>query len=346
MKITMLGTSGSGKTVYMSAMSELFYNGSVDGYALYNRTSETSEDNYISTTFINKKFDNINTLYRKGDFPEGTSSSVFMPLELRYNREHVLPIDWIDYRGGALKELANGDMGGTNAEIYATLLASDVILIFIDAVILKMIDNIYILRSKVGANEISTLLNMINEKKHINVIFLLSKADASIIDLKNDYETLKKKVGNIYSRFLVSNNTQISNYHVIPVGALGPGNVQTSCDWKDQDNEKVLVSKNTISNYGAMSPFNVASSFSIALLLCLENEKNRLKDEITSVSKELQQLQHKFGALKNLFDLLFNGSRRREHIFDLNHIIINNREEIMRLEAHKNNLQKIAKNNL
>ena len=346
MKITMLGSSGSGKTVYMSAMSELFYNGSVNGYALYNRTSETTEDNYVSTTFINKKFDNINTLYRDGYFPEGTSSSAIMPLELRYNREHILPIDWIDYRGGALKELANGDLNETNAEIYATLLASDVILIFIDAVVLKVIDNPIILRSKVGANEISQILNMVTAKKHINVIFLLSKADASIIDLKNDYATLKEKVGNIYSRFLVSNNTNISDYHVIPVGALGHGNVKTSYNWQDEDNGKVLVLQNTISNYDTMTPFNVASSFSTALLLCLENERTRLNDELLSVSEELQHLQNRFGIVKNLCDILFNRSRRREHIFDLNRIIMENSNEIMNLDIHKNNLQKIAESNL
>lgn len=200
MKITMLGTSGSGKTVYMSAMSELFFNGAVNGYTIANRGN-----NYDSSTFITKGFDDVNTLYQYGRFPSGTSSCIVMPLELRYKGHQVIDIDWIDYRGGAIKELANGVENPQNTEILATLIASDVVMIFVDAAVLKVCSNNIIARSRVGANEISQLLSLVARKKHIDVIFLLSKFDSSIIDASKDYEFFKTKVASIYSRFFFGN---------------------------------------------------------------------------------------------------------------------------------------------
>lgn len=338
MKITMLGTSGSGKTVYMSAMSELFFNGEFGGYRIANR-----DNNYESNTFVNKGFDKINTLYQYGRFPAGTSSSIVMPLELRYNGERLIDIDWIDYRGGAIKELANGIENSQNAEILAALIASDVVLVFVDAAVLKVCKNNITVRSRVGANEISQLLSMVNQIKHIDIIFLLSKSDSSIIDIRRDYAEMKTKVGQIYSRFFYDTNTNISQYPVIPVGSLGCGNVETTYSWKsDGEGGQVLVFNNKITNFENLRTMNIASSFATALLKCLNSEKNNLNTQAGQLAKELRKLKENFGPVKNLIDILFNNSRKREYIFNIEQIILDSREEVLKLSPHSDLLERIS----
>jgi len=334
----MLGTSGSGKTVYMSAMSELFFNGIINGYSIANRGNS-----YDSSAFINKGFDDVNTLYQYGRFPDGTSSSVVMPLELRYNGHHVIDIDWIDYRGGAIKELANGVENSQNAEILTALIASDVVMIFVDAAVLKICNNNIIARSRVGANEISQLLSLVSKKKHIDIMFLLSKFDSSIIDENKDYRVLKTKVASIYSKLFSETNTSIDQCSVIPIGAVGAGNVKTTYEWKpDGLGGQTLVFKNSITNFENIKTLNIASSFASALLKCLNSETNKLNTDAYKIADELNRLKRDFGPIKNLLDILFNNSRKREHIFDLERIILESREEIIKLTPHKMQLEAIA----
>ncbi len=338
MKITMLGTSGSGKTVYMSAMAELFLNSSVDGYTLENRGSD-----FRSSTFVAKTIAKTNTLYTNGSFPSGTATSVLMPLELRYRGNSIIDIDWIDYRGEALNELVTGVENEQTAEILATLLASDVILVFVDAAVLKECRNLSIARANVGANTISRLLNMVSKTKRLDIIFLLSKIDSSTIDIKKDFSALKTKIGQIYSHFFTDTNTDVSNYAVMAVGALGVGNVETTHKWiSNSQGGQQLTSRHAIKNYQDLEPVGVAASFARALLKCLDSEINNLNTEASKLAKELNRLKSNFGPIKNLLDLLFNNSRKREIIFDLEQKILDSRRQILKLEPHKIRLEKIA----
>ncbi len=338
MKITMLGTSGSGKTSYMSAMSELFFNDNVDGYSIANR-----ENNNNWNTFVYKGFAQINTIYNTGRFPAGTSSSIIMPLELKYMGRHIIDIDWIDYRGGAIRELALGVETSQNSEIFATLIASDVVMVFIDAAVLKVCNNIITARALVGANEISQLLRLVLTKKHIDIIFVLSKADSSIIDIKSDIKTLKRKINSIYSNFFAETNTSISDYPVIPVGTVGYGNVETTYEWiKNRNGENVLIFDNTIKNFDDIYPVNISSSFAYALLKCLDSESENLTIHVDDLVAELNDLKANFGPVKNLIDILF-GSYRRERIFDLRQAILESKGEVLKLIPHRPQLEKIAR---
>lgn len=338
MKITMLGASGSGKTVYMSAMSELFFNGQVNGYMLKNRGS-----NYESRAFIFKGFDDINTLYSNGRFPEGTTSAVLMPLALIYNNQKILDIDWIDYRGGALKELASGIANPENTELFATLICSDVVLVFVDATVLKVCDNNMTARSLVGANEISQILSLVSHKKHIDVIFLLSKSDSDIINIETDKVFLKEKINTIYSRFFAETNTSVENYRLIPIGAVGCGNIKTTYKWEWDDlGGRTLVFKHDIKNYAGMCPMHIASSFADALLKCLYSEDKNLNTRVSELEKEINLLRQNFGPVKNVIDILFFHSQKRGHIFNLKESIIESRRQIAGLDSHRLRLESIA----
>ena len=341
MKITMLGTTGSGKTVYMSAMAELFFHGNMDGYSIGNRNT-----GYESDAFVYRGFDEGNTLYQSGRFPSGTSSSLVMPLELRFRGTRILDIDWIDYRGGAIKELALGVDDPENAEIFAALIASDVVLVFVDAAVLKVCENKFAARAMVGANEISQLLSMVSRKKRIDVLFLLSKADSSIINIAKDLPMFQERIDMLYGKFFSDTNTSITQYNIIPVAACGYGNVQTTYKWEsDGKGGQQLIFDNKVTNFAGVNPVNVASSFAMALLKCLDRELKRLHTDAASLARELEALEKNFGPVKNLIDMLFYKSKKREHIHDLKSIILESRGDIRALSPHRPWLDRIISGN-
>ena len=307
-------------------------------------TLENRGDDFKSSTFVAKTIAKTNTLYTSGSFPLGTATSVLMPLELRYRGKSILDIDWIDYRGKALDELVMGVENEQTAEIKATLLASDVIMVFVDAAVLKACRNVSIARATVGANTISRLLNLVLKTKHLDIMFLLAKIDSSTIDIKRDFQMLKSKVEQIYSHFFTNTNTGIDDYCVLAVGALGVGNVETTHEWvpKAQGGQH-LVSRHTIKNHQDLEPVGVAASFAKALLKCLDSEISNLNTAASKLAKELNILKNNFGPIKNLLDILFNNSKKREHIYDVEQKILESRNQVLNLKPHRTNLEKIAK---
>lgn len=338
MKITMLGISGSGKTAYMSAMSQLFYHAAIDKYKIADRNNT-----YAGDGFTHKEFGKINTL-PYGKFPDGTASSTIMTLELQYGNEKVIDIDWIDYRGGAIEELANGDMSEQNAVIYTTLLASDVIMVFVDTAVLQECNNEMVAREYVGASDISRVLTWVCNKRKVDVMFLLSKADSENVNIALDYKTFQKKLERIFSRFFADTNTGIDEYLVVPVGVVGIGNVHTLCGYlKSEDGiGQKLVFKQHIIDPDNIKTMNVASSFARALLKCFDSATTRTVADSARLEQELNRLSQNFGVVKNLIDILFFGGSRRQKIYSLSQQIEENRREILKLKAHKNGLERIA----
>ncbi len=352
MIITMLGTSGSGKTVYMSAMSALFYNGgSIKRFSLSERIIESNDpsnpfnqldNSNNSRTFVFKNLSELNNLYEKGCFPDGTSQSVFLPLVLKYDNEVVIDIDWIDYRGGALSELAKGEDTNETAKILYTLLNSDVVLVFVDASAVKVYKrNIPGARKRVGADVISTLLCRVMEIKHIDIIFLLSKFDSSNIDKDNDLPELKKKVGELYSKFLSQTNKTIEDYPVIEIGAVGYGNVKTTYTWVADGSGKILKFSNVLSNIENLYSFNIDYSFFSALLSCIKSEREGLNQRTKELEKEISELNKTLGPISNIFDILLGSNKRRQKYYDENEMDYNN-AEFTRLKFYQGEIEKIV----
>ena len=127
MKITMLGTSGSGKTTYLSALLGILYDGAIDGFHITPCDTTDAE--------INRQIEEINTLYRDGKFPDGTADDIRnLSLSLCKNQFKLVDFDFIDYRGGALEEIAKDENSSKTQDLTTALLASDVALVFIDAI--------------------------------------------------------------------------------------------------------------------------------------------------------------------------------------------------------------------
>ncbi|MCL2398878.1 MAG: hypothetical protein FWC91_03920 [Defluviitaleaceae bacterium] len=334
MKITMLGTSGSGKTTFMGAMQNLFFKDNVNGYRLANRSSK-----YENGVFINKTFNATNDLYRRGKWPGGTGTSALMQLEFRHWDERLLDIDWIDYRGEAITELAEGIKKEGSSEILATLMFSDVILVFVDAAALNAIKNDFIARDYVGADAISELLSYIKAKRHIDVIFVLSKIDSSTISSK-DLENLRMRVKKLYSNFMGSETSESYNSPIVEVGACNYGNVKTECEYIEELGYWTFEHK--ILSHNDLQPINVASTFALALLKCLESEINNKNTSANKIEQEVKNLEENFNGLKNFIDILC-GSPKREYIFDMKKVILYSRDDIKKLEKHRPALEAIVK---
>lgn len=329
MKITMLGTTGSGKTVYTSAMADLFYHSDVDGYKLEDRNFEAD----IGYNY--RKFSEIGSLATYGTFPEGTNYTTKMNLVLTRDKERIINIDWVDYRGGAIDELASGNINDNNRELYAELLASDVIMVFVDAALLKALEgrdaSPHVIRARIGANHINAMLNTITKKKkNVEVMFLLSKFDSSTIDKGEDYYPMQETVKNLYGLQEISN----ISYRIFPIGTVGYGNITTTIS------DKLLISHEVIDEF-KLQTINVASSFATALLMALESAEKTSNEDIKKAALDFMNLKLNTPWYKKVFGFFLD----RDSVLTpakLMAIIEIERQKILELQKYKRSLARIT----
>jgi hypothetical protein len=119
--VTMLGTSGSGKSTFMLGMYAILAGG-VKGYFAH-----ASHDEHLQL------MDQWDLLYDDGRLPPPT------PERTRTYRFHfmqgltpLLGIDWMDYRGGALSDRANS---ADTAEVIKRMVASDCVYLVLDGTV-------------------------------------------------------------------------------------------------------------------------------------------------------------------------------------------------------------------
>ena len=343
MIITMLGTSGSGKTTYMAAMGHKYYLNDVNGYKLQSANNE-----YKNITYINRVLTiPANLLYNKRVFPDGTGAEISV-LELnlwgkKWNNygvpEPIININFIDYPGIYIDQLAVGNKSSENEQVLSNILLSDVVIVFVDATVLKSCDE-YSLQYRIGATSILPLLTKAATRQSLNIVFMITKCDASIIDINNDIELLKSKVRKAYSSFLYYNNVSCC---FIPVGAIGFGAVSTA-------NTSLGAISNAIRADVPIKPYNIASSFAKAILFCLERNKQLLeykRNETDRMRKEANNTLHSdseiISLIKNSIDILFNDSKTREKIIKATKEVERLSNEVIRLESYKSGLEAIAR---
>lgn len=98
-KITMLGYTGAGKTCFMLGMYATMRLG-VKGFTF--TTSNMDDDLELSNAW-----DQMVERHDKERWPRSTPQTRYYPFEFRYAlSEKLLGFDWIDYRGGALRDTA------------------------------------------------------------------------------------------------------------------------------------------------------------------------------------------------------------------------------------------------
>lgn len=332
MKITMLGTVASGKTTYLSAMLGIFYESAIDGFNVrpFNNTSDSA---------VVREIETINTLYRAGEFPVATADDIrTLSLSLYKYSDKLVDFDFIDYRGGALEDIAK-DENVENVDILSTaILASDVVLVFVDAIILKECKNDVVARRQLGVLPITTVILRAKKEakesqKKINVVFVLTKVDASTIN-PEEIPGLKSRVKNIYANIYAQFGDESRNFKILETAAVGNGKVKTTAKWK---NAKVEV-KNTITTETLdYEPINIASVLAQAFLSGIEN----VSYDVKKLAAILEEKKSKFGYIKQMVDFLFKRSRQRREIQSLEIELRESQEQLKALQKYKKDLQHI-----
>lgn len=339
MKITMLGTSGSGKTTYLSALLGILYDGAVDGFNI------TPCD--ITDAEINRQIEEINTLYSYGKFPDGTESDIRnLSLSLCKNQLKLVDFDFIDYRGGALEEIAKDENSSRTQELTTALLASDVALVFIDAIKFDKCKNIVVARNQLGVNAITTVLlrakNLIsNTGKKIKVVFVLTKTDASTID-PNNIESLKNRVKELYSNLYAQFGTESEKFTIYEISTVGRKAIQTNADWTTtpDGNRYIKVTNDITSPDLDFNSVNIISVLAQAFLDGLAN----IYYDVSKLKELLENKRSDFGVMKQIIDIVFHKSNKRREIFDLTQELKKNQEQLSQLKQYKGDLQRIIIN--
>ncbi|GHV05304.1 hypothetical protein FACS1894217_01950 [Clostridia bacterium] len=328
MRVTMLGLSGSGKTTYMSAMSEAFYFARPKGFGLKEREGS-----------LYSIFQGKNSLYNSGEFPAGTNATTNMSLELLHEQTKLVDIDWIDYRGDAVVETARD---GTDEDcIKATLMVSDIILVFADAVLLNQFkSNIRDARTVIGANDIIRLLIDLKNggnSRNPRIIFLLTKVDSDTVK-RDEIASLTRFVYQIYEKFFIDTFTPISLCPVFPVGACGFGKVTTT-PVAATDRNQIPRYDNQVPSRWGLSPINITSSFAAALLLCLEKEMVESIADSLTVESELEKLRKKNNVVRHFIDKLLFGLSFEHKIESIAEKLAMEREQIKNIASFKGKLE-------
>lgn len=174
MKITMVGTSGSGKTVFSAGVYSVFMRKEFEGFKIYPR-GDGLPGQMIGAHKFSKDF---NTLAEKR-WPEGTSETDLHPLDLYYQGSRIVNFDWIDYRGGLIDN-PSIDLGKAS-DVYANIAASDAVILFADAHKLTETDDPEEAAYISGAEAVMRILNgfAINyPQTKLAFLIALSKCDA------------------------------------------------------------------------------------------------------------------------------------------------------------------------
>lgn len=127
-KITILGTSGAGKTCYLLGM----YHKMCMGLKSFYLKADDDTDVDLKTKYEKLKDSKLGV----NRFPAGTDANSEYTFMLQYGFENVMPFEWIDYAGGNLVSKTVGDLDAYN-KIKDNINDSTCLLICVDGELLR-----------------------------------------------------------------------------------------------------------------------------------------------------------------------------------------------------------------
>ncbi len=314
MRISMLGQSGSGKTTFMCALHKKMIQNDFGGFSILPYTENL--DNKDSLAAIGM-LENI-SFCRDGQnvqFPQGTDATTYWTFNLLYQNRNLCRLDWIDYRGGKINEIFDGD---NEAKLLKDLIyGSNAIIVFIDAIDLALIDNIDVCKRKTGADKLSFLLKdyeRIYRCEDTIILFVLSKCDSPLIVQKykeNNYYSLVDKCRRLFKDILLIKERN-SHWHIgiIPISSIGDEKTNTSKELTEDILQPYKVSCN-LCKYP--SPINVAEGFLFCINEIIKISKQRTQNE---VSKMRDQIIQEFTSA-TLTDSICSAIKRQDSHYEL-----------------------------
>lgn len=226
MKITMVGTSGSGKTVFSAGVYSVFMKKEFEGFKIYSR-GDGLPSKLIGAHKFSKDYE---TLAREKRWPDGTSETDLHPLDLYYQGNRIVNFDWIDYRGGLIDN-PEIDLGKAS-DVYANIAASDAVILFADAQKLTEADDPEEAALISGAEAVMRILNgfaIDYPKTKLAFLIALSKCDAVHAQWKGKDNSYQPLIEHAIKAFQPLENTlrreTLWRGGILPVSTMGEGTV-------------------------------------------------------------------------------------------------------------------------
>ncbi len=255
-KITMLGHSGVGKTVYMSSMYAKLRDAR-DGIGI--RARRNDDDLELDQT--------MRDLFSENIWPPGTElNEKKYEFELRLRQNPIATIDWVDYRGGILRE-SNANEGGTT--LVRRLQQSHCVIWMIDMSELEGQYNTTRARVLTGVGRMSQLTRQaMDEGSNLRSVLVVRTKSDEVLgtngkpDLNKACEELQELLG-------AFNFSDVPCSAAIPVSSVG----------------RVVGEKRLVGD----DPYNVEWPLILALAYLLDTELGKLNRAKDGVLRELEE---------------------------------------------------------
>ena len=259
---TVLGRSGSGKTTYMAALYDSIGQSRVSNFYI-SPTAESFRDSVIKAG----AFAQISLESRNYQFPMGTDQTTEWSFDLFQRAKLICNFQWMDYRGGILDEAFSPDIQ-TNSEkrsevdeLLGRLAISHVVFIFADAIVLTNYRNVSERRRRTGADVINTIIRSYASHyphRPMTIVIIVSKSDSDLIGEEwrnDDYRLLTDCAIETFDDVCstCASNKPHWQAGIIPVGAIGIGNVASTLSKPTDFRRPIIVSTEIV---GMPEPLN------------------------------------------------------------------------------------------
>ena len=230
-KFTILGTSGSGKTCFLLGLYQQLRKG-------FNKfTLVPDEDTAYELDLRVERM--LDMSQKDKRLPAGTTDISKYCFQLQYGYKKVIDFDWIDYRGGALRDKKSGNTDEYN-QIKQTIIDSNGIFICVDGELL--IEDNFDIKIENVQNKCSSIINFFisefdkNNKFLPPIAIVVTKYDIcrEYTNEEELWEIMHKAFGSLFVKPTNENNERIIS--VIPV-SLGK-------DFQEEDFSGKLVPLN------------------------------------------------------------------------------------------------------
>lgn len=348
MKITMLGRSSSGKTTYMSALYDVLGDNSVRGFHIQ-PTAHTYPDSILKLG----QFADISFFNRGLIFPDGTVQTTVWTFDLFYYDRLAASFEWIDYRGGLLDNVLEGDAGsnGQRSNQFHDLLThisqSEAIIVFLDSIVLTHTKNPTLRKRQSGASAVSVLLRnfaIFFPNRPLNLVIVLTKADSDLIPEQwkaNNYKMLLDLGRSLFADVVVKCHGEGVPWSaaIAPVGAIGSGNVSSTATMSENPLVPLTV-QTSITNYP--EPFNVAETLFYCIGQTLASMERRARTSLAHEQLIIETAMEKSEGFARAFSVLtghrdpkriaHEAQQRRQRDFKL----------IVQIREHVQEIQRVA----
>jgi len=314
MKITMLGFSGSGKTTLMYGMASALAAGNAEhDYAMIPRKSKDEElssfgdEVDVLTDFLENAIENA------GEWPAGTTKTTVYPFAIEYQSNNVITnIEMVDFRGGILTHLFNQNYKKDDdlKALFFHMIESNAVILVVDSYNLYYFKRMDEIRYFSGAKSLNMIMNRFNRmypNRELNVLIVLTKADAIDPDWKeDDFKLLLDRGMEVFDP-IVKLCKENSNWNggIVPVSIIGEKNVERTVTPKDDVNHPFEIPfhvKDKIT--GLPQPFNTESVLYFCLGFTLSHMKNVAKETITEYQATIERALIDVGTLNRLWSFM------------------------------------------